>query len=791
MPQSGLRDRRNRPHASFPNKLDIMILHNISNIEGKPMSELEQLQRENYYLKQLLTKMLHNRTDIDSSKIVTKQSPLAEKLQLLKSLFKGRTDTYALRWISKSGRKGYAPACEQEWKKPICRKPAIECNQCQHRRLAPLIDQVLIDHLDGRKTIGIYPLLQDGTCSFLAVDFDKNQWQQDVIAFSETCKWLKIPFHIERSRSGNGAHLWIFFSSMVSAATARKLGLFLLKRTKEENKGFELGSFDRMFPNQDNLSDGGFGNLIVLPLQREPGRNGNSLFVDEHFIPYPDQWLYLSTVHKMTEEDIYAVLRHDVEDPVSPPAEIQIELKNGIYIKKAGIPSTLLKQMTDIASFGNPEYFKAQAKRFSTHGIPSRIQCAMEELDTLIMPRGSLREILDLLNEQSITVDIVDNQYEGEIVDVHFQGKLTSQQTEVVNTMLKSNHGTLAATTGFGKTVVATAIIAERKVNTLIIVHRTQLMKQWVVRLAEFLKVPQGEIGQIGGGKNKITGKIDVTTIQGLNYGGQLKSFITQYGQIIVDECHVISALTYESVLKKIRPKYVLGLTATPKRKDGLHPIIEMQCGPIRYKINAKNQAKIRPFGHVLVIKETSFSTKKTDFQEIYEELISNSDRNIQIFEDVIQALEAGRSPIILTERLEHLEKLKQQFSRFAKNIIVLAGNMKKKDQKAELERLRAIPSDEERLVIATGKFIGEGFDDARLDTLFLTMPISWKGTLQQYVGRLHRDYHSKQEVQVYDYVDVQVPLLEAMHQKRLAGYKSMGYVSNDGKSVSEQMKLF
>lgn len=755
------------------------------------MNEFKRLQKENYYLKQLLTKMMHNRTDIDSSKIVTKQSPLEEKLQLLKSLFKGRTDTYALRWKSKSGRKGYAPACELEWKKPICKKTAIECNQCQHRRLAPLIDKVLIDHLDGDKTIGIYPLLQDGTCSFLAVDFDKGKWQEEVIAFSETCKWLKIPFHIERSRSGKGAHLWIFFSTMVSAAVARKLGVFLLKRTKEENKGFDLDSFDRMFPNQDILSDGGFGNLIVLPLQREPGKNGNSLFVDEHFIPYPDQWLYLSTVHKMTEKDVHTVLRHDVEDPVSPPAEIQIELKNGIHIKKAGIPSALLTQMADLASFSNPEYFKAQAKRFSTHGIPSRIQCAMDELDSMILPRGSLRELVDFLEEQSISMDIVDHQYEGERVDVNFQGTLTSQQTEVVNTLLENNLGTLAATTGFGKTVVATAIIAERKVNTLIIVHRTQLMKQWVERLAEFFKMPQGEIGQIGGGKNKITGKVDVATIQGLNYGGQLKSFITQYGQIIVDECHVISAVTYEKVLKKIRPKYVLGLTATPKRKDGLHPIIEMQCGPVRYKINAKNQAKIRPFGHVLVTKETNFSTEKTDFQEIYEELVSDSDRNLQIFEDVIQSLEAGRSPIILTERLEHLGKLINQFSRFAKNIIVLAGNMKKKDQKKELERLKTIPKDEERLVIATGKFIGEGFDDARLDTLFLTMPISWKGTLQQYVGRLHRDYHTKQEVQVYDYVDVQVPILKAMFEKRLVGYKSMGYVSRDGKSISEQMRLF
>ncbi|HHY72034.1 MAG TPA: DEAD/DEAH box helicase family protein [Bacillus bacterium] len=753
------------------------------------MNEFERLQKENHYLKQLLTKMMHNQTTANTSKIVTKQSSLEEKVQLLKGLFKGRTDVYALRWESADGNKRYMPA--REFKKTTFQRLDVQSEQSQHRKLLPLTDQVYIDHLDGKKTIGIYPLLPDGTCSFLAVDFDKKQWEQDVIAFSETCKWMRIPFHIERSRSGNGAHIWIFFSSMVSATITRKLGIVLLKKTKEENDGFLLESFDRMFPNQDNLPKGGFGNLIALPLQKVPRRNGNSLFVDEHFIPYPDQWLYLSTVRKMTEDSILSVLKNEVETPVSPPREIKIELKNGIHIKKTGIPLALLSEMANIASFNNPKYYKAKAKRLSTHEIPSRIQCTDDEQDSLILPRGCLKELIDFLAGQSINLDIVDNQYEGESVDVNFHGTLSSQQNEVVNTLLADNLGTLSATTGFGKTVVATAIIAERKVNTLVIVHRNQLMKQWVERLSEFLNIPRGEIGQIGGGKNKITGRVDVATIQSLNYGGQLKSFITQYGQIIVDECHIISAITFENVLKKIRPKYVLGLTATPKRKDGMHPIIMMQCGPIRYKIDEKNQAKIRPFSHVLILKETNFSTKKTEFHEIYEELTSDSNRNLQIFDDVLQSLEKGRSPIILTERLDHLERLKNQFSGFAKNIIVLAGNMKKKNQKKELERLSAIPKDEERLVIATGKYIGEGFDDARLDTLFLTMPISWKGTLQQYVGRLHRHFHSKQEVQVYDYVDVNVPVLKAMYEKRLAGYKSMGYVTENSKSVSEQMRLF
>ncbi|MDR6998953.1 TOTE conflict system archaeo-eukaryotic primase domain-containing protein [Neobacillus niacini] len=753
--------------------------------------QLEHLRKENYYLKQLMVKMMHNHSRIHPGEIVTKKSPLADKIAIFKSLFTGRTDFYALRWESKKGGKGYAPACALEWQKPICQKPDLPCNQCQHRKLLPLTDQVLIAHINGKKTIGIYPLLQDNTCTFLAVDFDKKQWQQDVLAFSETCKNLKIPYHIERSRSGNGAHVWIFFSSAIFAATARRLGRFLLKKTKEQNDGFTLESFDRMFPNQDALEEGGFGNLIALPLQKGPGQKGNSLFIDEHFIPYPDQWLYLSTVRKMTEEEIRTVIREEMDEPVTPPEVIQVELKKGIHIKQSGIPSSLVSQITDIASFNNPEFYKAQAKRFSTQGIPRTIQSAYYEQDNLVLPRGSLEKLLDLLKKQSIKVEIIDRMYEGEGIAVDFHGKLSSQQSEVVDTLVKDNHGTLSATTGFGKTVVATAIIAKRKVSTLIIVHRTQLMKQWVERLANFLNVSPKEIGQIGGGKNHITRKVDVATIQSLNYGGQLKSFITQYGQIIVDECHIISAVTFENILKQIRPKYVLGLTATPKRKDGMHPIITMQCGPIRCKIDAKSQAKVRPFGHRLITRKTQFTTKKTEFHDIYEELTADEAGNLLIFDDVLKALEEGRCPIILTERLEHLETLKKQFNRFAKNIIVLAGNMKKKDQKKELERLAKIPDNEERLIIATGKYIGEGFDDSRLDTLFLTMPISWTGTLKQYVGRLHREYEGKQEVQVYDYVDEKVPILKAMYEKRLSGYNSMGYVLGDGKHVSEQMKLF
>ncbi len=765
--------------------------------------ECNQLRKENAYLKKQIAKLIQQQSLEPKSSmnnpLVTKHSPLQLKINLYKSLFKGRTDLYARRYESKSGKSGYTPACAYEWQQPICLKPAINCSNCEHRTFLPLTDQVIAEHLGGKQVIGLYPMYKDETCSFLAVDFDKQNWQDDVKAFIQVCKDIGIPFSIERSRSGNGAHVWFFFANYVKASIARKLGISLLSKTLEKRYQIGIDSYDRMFPNQDTLSKKGLGNLIALPLQRHAAINGNSLFVDDQFTPYPDQWIYLSNIQKITETDISTLLKklggetiQETQTSYNLPKKLTVLMKNGLFIKKDKLHSSLMSKLINLGCMNNPAFYKAQKNRLSTNGIPRILNFTDEDSEFIILPRGCQAELETLLKEFGIEIDYVDSRYEGNLVDATFSGELTSLQIEAISQLLSKETGVLAATTGFGKTVTAAALIAERGINTLIIVNRTQLQQQWIEKLSNFLNISPKEIGQIGGGKKNITGKIDLATIQSLTNKQEIKSFITQYGQIIIDECHHISAFTFERVLKQVRAKYIYGLTATPIRKDGLHPIIFMQCGPVRYKVDSKTQAKVRPFVHRLIIRHTEFSTSSTDVQDIYHQLSIDDKRNEQVFNDVLNSLEEARSPIVLTERLEHLEYLKNQFKGFAKNIIVLTGNMSKKEQKEELSRLASIPENEERLVLATGKYIGEGFDDPRLDTLFLAMPISWKGTLQQYVGRLHRVHSNKQEVRVYEYVDSQVPILDKMFNKRMAGYKMMGYVTeSESSNKSEQMKLF
>jgi len=660
--------------------------------------------------------------------------------------------------------------------------------------------------------IGVYPMLKDETCWFLAVDFDDEKWLRDAVAYLQTCRKMDVPASLERSRSGNGGHIWIFFSEPIPASEARKMAAALLTETMERCPEIGFESYDRFFPSQDAMPSGGFGNLIALPFQKTPSEKGNSLFIDDNGKPYTNQWAYLASVRRMLPQEVAAIVMEAAEqgkilgvrmpleeDETNPweirpsrkipeipieqklPESVTLVLGNQVYIAKHDLPPALINKLIRLAAFQNPEFYIAQAMRLSTFDKPRIISCAEMFPKYIGLPRGCLDEAMELLKSLGINTEIDDRRLSGTAVDTKFLGELTEEQKRSAKAMLAYDTGVLAATTAFGKTVVAANMIAARKVNTLILVHRRQLMEQWVARLQTFLDIPAKNIGIIGGGKRKPTGIIDVALIQSLVRKNEVDDIVANYGQLIVDECHHLSAVSFEAVARASKAKYVLGLTATATRKDGHHPIIFMQCGPIRYLVDAKKQAGLRPFGHQIIVRNTNFQSPfitetKPNITQLYSAIANDDSRNQMIFDDVLKALQSGRSPILITERKDHVILLTEQFSKFCKNVVVMVGGQKAKERDKAKEQLASIPETEERLLIATGRYIGEGFDDSRLDTLFLTMPVSWHGTLAQYAGRLHRLHHAKKEVIIYDYVDQAVPMLAKMSEKRRKGYERLGY---------------
>lgn len=744
------------------------------------------------------------------------------KIRLFMSLFKGREDVYAKRWQNREGRAGYAPVCRNEWKSGLCRKPAVKCFDCRHQAYDALDGKVIEAHLRGNIVAGLYPLRRDETCHFLAVDFDDEGWQRDCATLREVCVAFGVPVALERSRSGNGAHAWFFFEDPLSASLARKFGFALLTCAMSRRHELTFKSYDRFFPNQDTLPKGGFGNLIALPLQKAAREHGHSVFLDEKFKPYEDQWRFLAGIGRLSEEAIAGLiprlspgselgaLRKDDEEAEKPwetermrwagndfPEEIKLVRANMLYIEKAGIPQRGLNAIKRLAAFRNPEFYKAQALRLSTYGKPPIISCSEETPAYLCLPRGCEADVAGLLDEAGVKMAWSDHTCPGRRINVAFNGNLRDEQIPAAEEMLKHDTGVLAATTAFGKTVIAAKLIAERKVSTLVLTHRRQLLSQWTAKLTEFLEIDeelpilekkrgrkrkQSLIGQIGAGKSRPSGIIDVAIMQSLNRGDEVKELVKNYGMVIVDECHHVPAFSFEQILKGVHAKYVYGLTATPTRQDGHHPIIFMHCGPIRYRVDARKQAGKRPFDHYVIPRLTSFRApleeegKDPSIQRLYSAITMNEPRNQRIAEDVLHCFQNGGNALVLTERTAHVALLTAKLQEQIPDVISLTGGKGAKETREALARVSAAPADRPLTLIATGRYIGEGFDEPRLDTLFLAMPISWKGTLQQYAGRLHRLCENKREVRIYDYIDIHVPMLEKMYHKRLAGYAAIGY---------------
>lgn len=788
--------------------------------------EQQHLQRKMVMLEAHRTKRpSQNDTQVAiENATVTNNSPSQHKVKFFRQLFAGRPEVFPVRWENKkTGRVGYSPACSNEWKKGVCRKPKVKCGQCSHQKFIPPDDEIIERHLRGDSgfskdfVAGVYPLLSDDTCWFVAADFDKVSWVADACALLRTCRENGVPGALERSRSGNGGHVWIFFAEPIAASLARQLGSILITETMEMRPEIDFTSYDRLFPNQDTVPAGGFGSLIALPLQNAARRQGNSVFVDEKMQPYRDQWAYLSSLSRMSKAEVenlveaaelsgrvlkvrIPVADDQAEEPwkqlpsrrsrpqrldVPVPTKINVTFADQIYIDRSGLPSKMITQLVRLAAFQNPEFYRAQAMRFPTFGKPRVVSCAELHPKHIALPRGCFDEMIEFLADHGVAVKLEDRRETGLPLpkSVRFLGSLRPQQSRALDSLIRHDTGVLSATTAFGKTVVASALIVERGCNSLVLVHRRELLNQWINSLASFLQIDREQIGTIGGGKRSPTGVIDVAMIQSLIRKGEVHDIVADYGHLVVDECHHLAAASFELVARRTRARYVTGLSATVARKDGWHPIIFMQCGPVRYQVSAKSQSIESGLRHRVHERQTKFvlpeslaQIERPSMPSIYAALAEDEARNDLIFDDVLKSLAAKRSPIVLTERKAHLEYFRQRFSGLAKNIVVLRGGLTTADRKAAKEGLN-VKYDEDRLILATGRYIGEGFDDARLDTLFLTMPIAWKGTLAQYVGRLHRLHDRKRDVLVIDYVDHLIPVLERMAAKRRIGYRSLGYV--------------
>ncbi|MGB5718452.1 MAG: DEAD/DEAH box helicase family protein [Gammaproteobacteria bacterium] len=791
----------------------------IAHLRKKQEEAETTLQLLNERLFQYDNSKTHQTTDLsgDSIPAAANISP-EDKIALFRQLFRGREDVYPKLWQNqKTAKKGYSPACSNEWVRGVCEKPRIKCGDCPNQAFLPVSTDVVLGHLQGRHVIGVYPMLRDEACWFLAADFDKESWQDDALAFAETCRRINIPYAIERSRSGNGAHVWFFFSNPVSAATARKMGSYLITETMARRHQLSMASYDRLFPNQDTLPNGGFGNLIVLPLQYHPRQEGNTVFLNDELEPFTDQWSFLSALPRIAvakveriamdaskrgqvvglqitdtgeEPDASPWLRPPSRKPkyipITEPVPHQVKgvLSQRLYIEKAGLPSPLINLIKRLAAFQNPEFYKKQNLRLSTALTPRVISCAEDHGEHISLPRGCFDDARTLLSEHQSKLEVEDRRNSGDPIAASFFGELTGAQRQAAKFILKHDNGIIVAPPGFGKTVLGTYLIAQRKCNTLILVHRQPLLEQWRSQIGVFLDRDSKSIGRLGGGKRKLTGEIDVAMIQSLSRKDSVDDIVAEYGQVIIDECHHLPAISFERILSEVKARHVVGLTATPQRRDGHQPIIHMQIGPTRFKADPRTHSSKHPFDYRLVVRRTNFDLSPQDsdktIQELYGLLVTDKQRNELLFNDVLMAMEEGRSPILLTERKEHLEILHKMLKGFVRHIVVLRGGRSVKERREIQEQLASIPVDEERLLLATGRYIGEGFDDARLDTLFLGLPVSWKGTLVQYAGRLHRLHPGKRELRIVDYVDNNVPMLAKMFEKRRIGYRSMGYREED-----------
>ena len=728
---------------------------------------------------------------------VTAASPAREKVAFYASLFRARSDVYAVRWDSdRTGRGGWMPAVQGGFRKGV--RPA-------DRRYLPLTEEVVTRHLSGSLEIGLYPLLDNDRCHWLAADFDGDTAMLDALAYVKAARAYGVTAVLEVSRSGAGAHVWVFFTSAVPAAQARQLGTGLLREAMTMAGRLSLDSYDRLFPSQDLLPAGGIGNLIAAPLQGRRRRTGTTVFLDLATLePHDDPWSYLSSLPRVTPAELTRAATRfgamhtgsGVDTIVRPsaskihvpvPRSVDVELGGTIRVKAASLPPALLATLRHAASMPNPAFYDRERRRQSTWDTPRFLRLYDETVDgDLLLPRGMYDRITGLLERAgSSLVVTADLRSDGSPQELTCSATLTPEQQAAYDAVLGHELGVLVAPPGAGKTVMASAVIASLGVSTLVLVDRKALADQWRTRLGELLGV---KVGQRGGGRTKTTGVLDVATLQTLARDDDVASWTKDYGLIVVDECHHVPAAAFTHAVSQIPARRWLGLTATPYRRDQLDDLIALQIGPIRHTVASATRATLTSVDApvpdpVLLVHPTSYTydgdaspQSPGGMAAIYRSLVADDTRLRQVVQDVVDARNRGRHCLVLTQWTSHLERLTAALEGRGHGPVVLRGGMGAKQRAAALAQLERPHPGKPLLVVATGPFVGEGFDCPALDTLFLAAPIAFKGRLVQYVGRILRPYPGKTTAEVHDYHDVQAGVLASSLAKRAPGYLSLGF---------------
>ena len=760
---------------------------------------------------------------------------------------RGRKDVYDLRYTNpKTGKNGYYTQCFNRWDRGchIQKKDGVRCKDCELRAYKPVTLPLIKAHMNGtdpngNDVVAIYPMLENNLCQLLVFDFDNHAkgaeqedyaniddgWKEEINALRHICKNLDVDAVVERSRSGRGAHLWIFFKEMVPARLARRFGFALLEKGAESVNLKSFKYYDRMIPTQDALPEGGLGNVIALPLQGMALKFGNSAFIDENWNAYEDQLNVLAGTRRLTRQGIEDYLSlwystgstsedNGTDAPWDKNSEIEagsvkgvvrIVLADRIYIDSTGMSNKTKRQLRRMATFSNKQYFQNQAMDMPNYDESRFIYLGSDEGKYIVLPRGLREEILKKFDNAGISYKIEDKRTKGQELNISFRGELRESQIPAVETMLENETGILHAATAFGKTVVCCDMIARRGISTLILVDRADLMNQWIKRLEEFLDIDEelpeyqtktgrtrkrkSLIGNLQGAHDTLTGIVDVAMIRSLKKKDGFHPKLKEYAQVYFDECHHAASDSAIEVLQEINAKYVYGVTATPKRGDGKEKINEFLLGPIRYRFTAKDRAEEQNINHLVYPRFTRtvkpHHLSKTPYGNDAYELIRNNDvRDEQIIRDVADCVQAGRTPVVLTKYVDHAKKLSERLKTYADRLILLTGANGTKARRAQVEELNKVDNSDSLILVGTGSLLGEGFDFPRLDTLFMATPVSGENVVEQYVGRLNRDYDGKENVIVYDYVDSHIPKFDKMYSARLKAYKKIGYelcVNMDG----------